>query len=228
MEIPIEHVEPVQRMLAMGFDRDRSVWILGHTRGNIDHAAALLTDPAYFPPNLETPQFAARMRPVPEVLRILEGHQRAIEAVVDTLALPGHAVPSLNEDDKLQVVQAFNEMIAGFNRSHYHRKYEAGLRDVTLATIKVSRKIPSYFANAKYGSVFSRKMLSMLGLRNLVLAGPQIFEDLKRTLFCSDPHRYPPGTGLEVMRMLTGNTVDLDSVVLRCDDPTMLDTINNM
>eukprot|EP00906_Rhabdomonas_costata_P017514 RCo025284 len=86
MEIPIEHVEPVQRMLAMGFDRDRSVWILGHTRGNIDHAAALLRDPAYFPPDMETPQFAAEMRPVQEVLTIIERNQKSLENVADTVA----------------------------------------------------------------------------------------------------------------------------------------------
>ena len=47
-------------------------------------------------------------------------------------------------------------------------------------------------------------------------------------LFASDPAKYTGPVGLNRMKTMTGNTVDLDTVVLRCNDPTVLQTVNKM
>ena len=77
--------------------------------------------------------------------------------------------------------------------------------------------VPNYFANVQGETVYHRKVLSVLGLRNLVRAGCDIFNELKASLFSGDPSQYSGRAGLHKMRAMTGNTVDLDTVVVNCE-----------
>lgn len=77
--------------------------------------------------------------------------------------------------------------------------------------------VPNYFANVSGESIYHRKVLSLMGLRNLVRAGCDIFNELKMAQFSGDPSQYRGRCGLGKMRALTGNTVDLDTVVLNCE-----------
>jgi hypothetical protein len=67
-------------------------------------------------------------------------------------------------------------------------------------------------------SIFQRKVLSVLGLRNLSAGNGQVvFAQLRNRLFWGQKKQYPQGEGLNLMEDLTGNTVDLDTCVLRCN-----------
>ena len=85
-----------------------------------------------------------------------------------------------------------------------------------LMRITTGQPVPHYFANVSGESVFRRKCLSVLGLRNLSIHGFSIFSELLEKLFVSDPSQYSNNAGLAKMRYLTGNTVDLDTKVLDC------------
>lgn len=90
----------------------------------------------------------------------------------------------------------------------------------------IGREVPTYFANVGGESIFTRKVLSICGLRNLIEYGPIIYDQLAATLFCGDPSQYASHAGLSLMRDVTGNTVDLDTVVLRCSSHATLAAIN--
>ena len=62
------------------------------------------------------------------------------------------------------------------------------------------QEVPSYFANVQDQSIYFRKVVSMQGLRNLILFGREIFVELKGQLFSSDPTRYSPNCGLHKMK----------------------------
>jgi len=81
----------------------------------------------------------------------------------------------------------------------------------------VGSPVPAYNANAKSESVYRRKYLSLLGLRNLAVQGPQIFSQLHYRLFSGNPGDYGSHDGPNRMRYVTGNVVDLDTVVLDCN-----------
>eukprot|EP01006_Ploeotia_vitrea_P055362 TRINITY_DN67989_c2_g2_i1.p1 TRINITY_DN67989_c2_g2~~TRINITY_DN67989_c2_g2_i1.p1 ORF type:complete len:734 (+),score=123.62 TRINITY_DN67989_c2_g2_i1:47-2248(+) len=90
------------------------------------------------------------------------------------------------------------------------------------------KEVPSYFANVGGQSMYQRKLLSIAGLRNLVLFGRDIFRELQDKQFLGDPACYSRSTGLSKMKTYTGNTVDLDTPILRPSDSSTLATINMM
>ena len=100
-------------------------------------------------------------------------------------------------------------------------------QDDALFQLKVGDDVPHYYANVvgTGESIYRRKVLSLLGLRNLVEKGATVYRDLQAKLFIGNEGSYGSGAGLKLMKKLTGNTVDLDDLVLRCDDG-MLKLVN--
>lgn len=94
------------------------------------------------------------------------------------------------------------------------RRYHGSTHDAELCGAPFGQQVPTYFANVADGSIYRRKVLSVLGLRNLVLHGGEIFNDLLVKLFSGNARDYAENTGLSKMKYYTGNTVDLDTVVL--------------
>lgn len=86
-----------------------------------------------------------------------------------------------------------------------------------LHGLAAGKPVPAYNANAVSESIYRRKYLSLLGLRNLALRGPEIFAQLHFRLFSGNPSDYGNNDGPHLMRYLTGNVVDLDTVVLDCN-----------
>eukprot|EP01001_Neometanema_parovale_P004758 NODE_1697_length_1637_cov_132.636063_g1617_i0.p1 GENE.NODE_1697_length_1637_cov_132.636063_g1617_i0~~NODE_1697_length_1637_cov_132.636063_g1617_i0.p1 ORF type:complete len:485 (+),score=124.16 NODE_1697_length_1637_cov_132.636063_g1617_i0:56-1456(+) len=141
---------------------------------------------------------------------------------------PRHAAPAPSSNAVRDLVSVFDEMVERFASRTFQTRYYAHPSELRAATLRAHEPVPMYFANVICSSVWYRKALSIAGLRNLVIYGHQIYTELQEQLFASDPSKYRNGAGLERMRYLTGNTVDLDTVVLRCNDPFYLKTINNM
>lgn len=129
-------------------------------------------------------------------------------------------VEILNAILKLMTVDNLSASDVNFNDKD---TYE---RVADLTSIGVGEPVPPYFANSKGEGIFRRKYLSLLGLRNLCLHGPEIFSELSWTLFSSNPKAYKDGSGVVKMKQLTGNAVDLDTVVLNCG--TQLKEINEI
>jgi hypothetical protein len=94
------------------------------------------------------------------------------------------------------------------------RKYSGSPSDQALCRVPLGQQVEPYFANVAGGSMYRRKVLSVLGMRNLLVHGPAIFNDLLAKLFSGNPQDYASHTGLSKMKHYTGNTVDLDTVVL--------------
>jgi hypothetical protein len=128
------------------------------------------------------------------------------------------------------VVIVFDAMLSALSQPRYRAKYGfTEGSDAGLLRIGFGDPVPSYYANVSGGqSIYNRKMLSLLGLRNLVKYGPEVFLELKDKLFSGCIADYKAKTGLHKMRYFTGNTVDLDSCVLRCHEQVTLDAINKM
>eukprot|EP01012_Entosiphon_sulcatum_P033684 TRINITY_DN4264_c0_g1_i6.p1 TRINITY_DN4264_c0_g1~~TRINITY_DN4264_c0_g1_i6.p1 ORF type:complete len:721 (+),score=127.13 TRINITY_DN4264_c0_g1_i6:3473-5635(+) len=143
---------------------------------------------------------------------------------------PPAAEPAVQHDidraDVTLIVALYDQMLARFNQQEFQRKYGAGGEDAHLLHLRADQQVPEYFANVGGQSIFQRKVLSMQGLRNLVIHGREIFRELREHLFIGDYSAYPGMTGLNKMKHYTGNTVDLDTCVLRCSDRVTLQTIN--
>eukprot|EP00668_Euglena_longa_P034842 GGOE01044728.1.p1 GENE.GGOE01044728.1~~GGOE01044728.1.p1 ORF type:complete len:533 (-),score=165.56 GGOE01044728.1:178-1776(-) len=169
--------------------------------------------------------------PLPPTEVLLQALQRYTDAVGEMAKHPTQlqAAPRpIAGEDQALLVAVYDEMIDCFNKSGYHRKYGCHSAETALTGIQAGQPVPSYYANVQQGSIYARKLLSLLGLRNLILHGPAIFHEFREQLFASDPSKYPPQTGLHKMRYYTGNTVDLDTVVLRCNDSAALKVINEL
>jgi hypothetical protein len=130
--------------------------------------------------------------------------------------LPARAVAVL--------VAAYDHMMETFNAPEFRSKY--GASGDMISDLSFERPVPSYFANVGGETIFRRKALSIAGLRNLVRYGPTIYAQLEQTLFSGRPDAYSGNQGLNLMRQMTGNVVDLDSTVLRCSDQPTLAVIN--
>ena len=137
------------------------------------------------------------------------------------------ALPHLGHSDKTLMCDALTDVLEEFLKPAYVAKYGGMTHDIELARgLAVGDPVPSYFANTGSESIFLRKVLSIAGLRNLVLHGRDIFMEMRATLFAGNPATYVDGEGPDKMRTFTGNVVDLDTVVLRASDPVTLATIN--
>ena len=141
---------------------------------------------------------------------------------------------SLSDIDVRPIMFALHQLIQGFKHPRCRDRYGylAGTDDICM-TLLPKQKVPRYYANnTENQSTFQRKMLSLAGLRNLVLFGAEIFTELRETHFSGDIKRYPNSrpsdrpTGPNKMIHYTGNLVDLDYVVMRCNDPQTLAALN--
>jgi hypothetical protein len=115
------------------------------------------------------------------------------------------------------VLLVYEYIFAELAKPALSRKFGGSERSAMLLEMGEGGDVPNYFANVSGESVYHRKVLSVLGLRNLVRAGCDIFNELKATLFSGDPSHYSGRSGLGKMRALTGNTVDLDTMVANCE-----------
>jgi len=117
-----------------------------------------------------------------------------------------------------QVLALYDCMLCELRKRCYVEKYGGCDEDVTMTKQPQGQQVQNYYANvADDGSIYRRKVLSVLGLRNLVVHGAAIFNELKDKLFSGDPGAYSGQTGLGKMRHYTGNTVDLDTVLLNAN-----------
>eukprot|EP01063_Lacrimia_lanifica_P021170 TRINITY_DN2843_c0_g2_i1.p1 TRINITY_DN2843_c0_g2~~TRINITY_DN2843_c0_g2_i1.p1 ORF type:complete len:633 (+),score=236.37 TRINITY_DN2843_c0_g2_i1:46-1944(+) len=122
----------------------------------------------------------------------------------------------------------YNEIVATFadRANGYLAKYHAEPGAESLADIQPGDAVPSYFANTGGESVWRRKMLSILGLRNLVTYGRAVFREMKAKRFVGNPAQYNGDEGPHKMKRVTGSVVDLDTTVLRCSDRLTMNAIN--
>jgi hypothetical protein len=166
----------------------------------------------------------------------------AIDGLCDDLAAT-EADPALRVDHRANIrlpvsetqIQAvllvYSHAIADLDtvelRAHYG--YTAAEIGQLLTHHREGDPMPTYFANASsHQSIFYRKLVSLLGMRNLLRAGIRVFADMRATLFSGDPTAYGQNEGPHLMRRLTGNAVDLDTVVLRPSHRDSFAAINDM
>lgn len=114
--------------------------------------------------------------------------------------------------DVQPLLRVYDEILCALSSPSLEARYRESC-DRQLIALPLGSPVPAYFANVKDGGVLRRKVLSVLGLRNLVVHGGEIFNELAERLFTGNESEYR-GTGLAKMRHLTGNTVDLDTMVL--------------
>lgn len=140
-------------------------------------------------------------------------------------------------DDRACILEVYSDIIRGMQRAEIKRLYHYNdAADRSLCRWKVGQQVPQYFANLNTGlSIWRRKMLSVAGLANLVIYGPEIFDELRAKAFSGCPADYGgeargcetrTSIGMHKMKYYTGNSVDLDTVVLRCTDRTTLQAVN--
>jgi hypothetical protein len=133
------------------------------------------------------------------------------------------AAPSASVD---ALVAAFDHMMATLDTDRYRGRYGYAPHEGDARALFFKGDVPAYFANVGGQSIFWRKVLSIAGLRNLVHYGPLVFQQMQDTLFRGDGNSYRGDVGVNLMRRVTGNVVDLDTTVLRCNDPPTLAAIN--
>lgn len=136
-------------------------------------------------------------------------------------------VHPLNEQEIAAVQSVYHHILSDFQSAKYKTKYNFNASDdAAILSIRTGQTVPSYFANAKGQSIYHRKYLSLLGLRNLVAGGVTVFSQMLAKVFSGDQAQYAGLTGPALMKQMTGSVVDLDSVVLRCSDPQVVSVIN--
>jgi hypothetical protein len=181
-------------------------------------------------PKPPPPDKAALYEPVPAVLTVDVASTLLLLDKVDALfnKFESHRtmdIPPLEPKDAEAVVAVYNYMLDYFCAPRLKMKY-GYCQDHTAPKLAAGQDVPAYFANVKDQSIHRRKVLSMAGLRNLVVHGPSIYREMKDRLFVGDPAAYSGDVGSNKMKRLTGNVVDLDTTVLRCSDRATLNAIN--
>ena len=135
-------------------------------------------------------------------------------------------IPKVAEETQAELVKVFDHMMATFERPCFRERYGQTRGDRRERKLHFGGSVPSYFANVVEQSIHRRKVLSMAGMRNLIGEGRRIYEELAATKFASDPEMYCGNVGVNRMREVTGNTVDLDTCVLRPSDRATMVAIN--
>eukprot|EP00760_Papus_ankaliazontas_P036687 PhM_4_TR8378/c8_g3_i3/m.65960 len=236
--------ESLQVMMSMGFDRLLCVAMLEHFEGNVDVVLSALLDghipapvqAAYKRAQKKAQQGAADDgRPTKlitdptRLLSELKEYEKVIVTSLDNETIfvqPPDAIPRHIRDD---LIATYNEMMLRFADEKYAAKYGGSEDDMETCTeLEVGGGVPAYYANCAGESMYTRKILSMAGLRNLVLHGVDIYCEFQAKAFSGRQDVYAPKTGLSKMKYFTGNTVDLDTVVLRCSEKAVLDTVNKL
>eukprot|EP01065_Artemidia_motanka_P011793 TRINITY_DN1642_c1_g1_i1.p1 TRINITY_DN1642_c1_g1~~TRINITY_DN1642_c1_g1_i1.p1 ORF type:complete len:605 (+),score=142.00 TRINITY_DN1642_c1_g1_i1:62-1816(+) len=164
------------------------------------------------------------------VLTIVQAVDKRVEALEKKEKNPSEytAAGLISPAECSAVDLVYQEMVYLFCQEAPKRKFGFDCGDEAYQCIPFDGRVPAYNANVQGGSIWSRKMLSVAGLRNLVKRGPEIFDEMIKTHFSSDYGAYPPREGLNKMKFYTGNVVDLDTVVLRCSDRTVMHCVNEM
>eukprot|EP01061_Rhynchopus_euleeides_P021093 TRINITY_DN34303_c0_g1_i1.p1 TRINITY_DN34303_c0_g1~~TRINITY_DN34303_c0_g1_i1.p1 ORF type:complete len:470 (+),score=201.81 TRINITY_DN34303_c0_g1_i1:254-1663(+) len=140
----------------------------------------------------------------------------------------GGRAPVLAQHDVHLLTLVYNHMMYCYDSPKWCERDNGG-RSGSSATIPgAGTHVPNYFANVHDQTIHRRKVLSMAGLRNLVVYGAEVYDELRDHLFSSDPSAYGSHEGVHKMRHFTGNMVDLDTTVLRANDRTTLATVNQM
>lgn len=129
-----------------------------------------------------------------------------------------------------ELTKVFHEMIAEFSKPEYQTQYNYNpFADAGLLGFRPGQQVEAYFANATNGeSDYSKKFRSLAGLFNLLIFGGEIMDELRARFFIEGEHHYPTaaqtgtlaGEGLNKMKFLTGNTVDLCVQLSTRDDAT--------
>lgn len=130
-------------------------------------------------------------------------------------------VPEVSGPAQRALVQAYDHMMQCLKSPATKKRYGFNLTDYKAKPLAFGGAVPSYFANVTDQSIYRRKELTLAGLRNLLMYGAIIYCQLRDAHFSGDLTFHPEGTGLSLMRHVTGNVVDLDTVVLRCDRVTV-------
>ena len=136
--------------------------------------------------------------------------------------------PTPSSQDMYLVCLLYNHMLHTYDLPRYCDVDNHGQRGTGSTLPPAGCRVPNYFANVRDQSIHRRKVLSLAGLRNLVVFGSEIFDELRKHLFASDPAAYSSNEGVHKMRHYTGNAVDLDTTVLRANDKASLDAVNLM
>ena len=147
----------------------------------------------------------------------------------------GGKAPVLAQHDMHLLALVYNHMLHQYDRPRYTERDNDGRAGSSATVPAAGSHVPNYFANVQDQSIHRRKVLSMAGLRNLVIVGSDVFDELREHLFSSDPSCYMDAKfggsgseGVHKMRFYTGNMVDLDTTVLRANDRITLNTVNEM
>lgn len=135
-------------------------------------------------------------------------------------------LPEIGPDEMQVMATVYDHMMEAFKHATFKRAFGYNANDHRQPPLVFGASVPSYFANVVDQSIYRRKVLSMAGLRNLVKFGPRIYQDLVDRKFSGNPTKYEGNVGLNLMREVTGNVVDLDTTVLRCSCKATLNAIN--
>ena len=169
------------------------------------------------------PKSALQPRPFDPV-RLLSILQRYDSMLKVELGPKGSAIPTVADDELSFLVAGYNHMIEVFHNAVFKQRY--GFAESGEHRLAFEESVPNYFANVGGEGIHRRKLLSIYGLRNLLKYGPIIFHGLESKKFSGREADYAPEEGLTLMRRVTGNMVDMDTVVLRCNDAPTLNAIN--
>jgi hypothetical protein len=159
------------------------------------------------------------------ILSLCEGRDDYVAAIEADPGNPSNGIPALKTSTKDRMLAVFGDMLEHLKDPYYQHKYGINPADddMDLVDQPPGNQVPSYFANVTTdSSMYRRKVLTILGLRNLIIYGGEIFEEMQGTRFSADPSDYRPYEGPDKMRFFTGNAVDLDTVLVRCNNPALL------
>lgn len=114
------------------------------------------------------------------------------------------AFSPISKQTTSQILSLLDEVIAEYEtrfppNTHYYQRISFG------------QQVPAYFAQVKDQSDVSRKYLSLVGIRNLLHAGPSIIDDFAQQKFLGGAQHYSFNTGLNAFKYSTGTVVDLDT-----------------
>lgn len=151
----------------------------------------------------------------------------AVADIEKNEAVRRYPVPQRLCGSTAPILAVFDHILHEFANPKYKTKYGDDGSNMQLLRHSVGESVPAYYANVSDGqTIYYRKLLSILGLRNLVDAGPAIFAEMREKHFSGDINAYKQRTGPHKMKYLTGNVVDLDTTVLRCHERPTVDAVN--
>lgn len=111
------------------------------------------------------------------------------------------AFSAITKQTKQEILELVNEVIAEYER-----------RNPQLRRIAYGEQVPEYFAKVQgFQTNEERKYLSLAGIRNMLLAGPDIIDEIAKKEFLGGVHHYDSNKGLNSFKFYTGTLVDLET-----------------